>query len=52
MIRQSWHNSHHNSYGPQKESILKSTAFTTRLLLEKFNAPSIVNWYERLTSTC
>ncbi len=32
--------------------ILKSNAFTTRLLLEKFDAPSIVRWYERLTNTC
>jgi hypothetical protein len=52
IIRHSWHNSHYNSYGPQKESILKSTAFSTRLLLKTFDAPSIVNWYERLTSTC
>jgi hypothetical protein len=52
IIRQSWHNSHHNSYGLQRESILKSTAFTTRLLLKKIDAPSIVNWYECLTSTC
>jgi hypothetical protein len=52
IIRHSWHNSHYNSYGPHKESILKSTAFSTCLPLEKFNAPSVVNWYERLTSTC
>ena len=52
VIRQCWHNRQHNSFGPQKESILKSSAFSTRLLLEKFDAPSVVNWYERLVSTC
>ncbi len=52
IIRQSWHNHQHNSFDPQKESILKSNAFSSRLLLEKFDAPSIVNWYECLTSTC
>jgi hypothetical protein len=52
IIRQSWHNHQHNSFGLQKESILKSNAFSSRLFLEKFNAPSIVNWYEHLTSTC
>jgi hypothetical protein len=52
IIRHSWHNSHYNSYGPQKKSILKSTAFSTHLLVKKFVAPSIVNWYKRLTSTC
>ncbi len=51
-IRQSWYNRQYNSFGPQKESILKSTAFFTRLLLEKFDTPSVVNWYEHLTSTC
>jgi hypothetical protein len=51
-IRQSWHNHQYNSFGPQKESILKSTAFSTRLLLNKFEAPSIVNWHECLSSTC
>jgi hypothetical protein len=52
IIRQGWHNRQYNSFAPQKESILKSTAFSTRLLLEKIDAPSIVNWYERFTSTC
>jgi hypothetical protein len=52
IIHHSWHNSHYNSYGPQKESILKSATFSTRLLLEKNDAPSIVNWYKHLTSTC
>ncbi len=52
IICRSWHNSLYNSYGPQKESILKSNAFSTRLLLEKFNAPLVVAWYKRLTSTC
>jgi hypothetical protein len=52
IIHQGWHNCQYNSFGPQEESILKSTAFSTRLLLDKFEAPSIVNWYERLTSTC
>ena len=52
VIRQCWHNRQQNSFGPQKESILKSSAFSMRLLLEKFNAPSVVNWYERLVSTC
>jgi hypothetical protein len=52
VIRQCWHNRQYNSFGPQKESILKSSAFSTRLLLEKFDAPSVVNWYERLVSTC
>jgi hypothetical protein len=52
IIHHSWHNSHYYSYGPQKESILKSTAFSTRLLLKKIDAPSVVNWYEHLTSTC
>jgi len=32
--------------------ILKSSAFSTCLLLEKFDAPSVVNWYECLVSTC
>ncbi len=52
IIRSSWHNVHYNSFGPQPETILKSNAFTTRLLLKKFDAPSIVRWYERLTNTC
>jgi hypothetical protein len=52
VIRQCWHNRQHNSFGPQKESILKSSAFSTRLLIDKFDAPSVVNWYERLVSTC
>ncbi len=52
IICSSWHNLHYNSYGPQPETILKSNAFSTRLLLEKFDAPSVVAWYERLTSTC
>jgi hypothetical protein len=47
--RLGWYNRQYNSFGPQKESILKSTAFSSRLLLEKFDAPSVVNWYERLT---
>lgn len=51
-IRLGWCNRQYNSFGPQKESILKSTAFSSRLLLKKFDAPSVVNWYERLTSTC
>jgi hypothetical protein len=52
VIRQCWHNRQYNSFGPQKESILKSSAFSTRLLLEKFDAPSVINWYECLASTC
>jgi hypothetical protein len=52
IIRSGWHNVHYNSFGPQPETILKSNAFTTRLLLEKFDAPSIVRWYECLTNTC
>jgi hypothetical protein len=52
IIRSGWHNVHYNSFGPQPETILKSNAFTTRLLLKKFDAPSIVRWYERLTNTC
>jgi hypothetical protein len=32
VIRQCWHNRQHNSFGPQKESILKSSAFSIRLL--------------------
>jgi hypothetical protein len=51
-IRLGWFNRQYNSFGPQKESILKSTAFSSWLHLEKFDAPSVVNWYERLTSTC
>ncbi len=51
-IQQSWYNLQYNSFGPQKESILKSTAFSTQLLLKKFDTPSVVNWYKRLTSTC
>jgi hypothetical protein len=51
-IQQSWYNQQYNSFGPQKESILKSTAFSTQLLLKKIDAPSVVNWYERLSSTC
>jgi hypothetical protein len=52
IICHSWHNSLYNSYGPQKESILKSNAFSTRLLLKKIDAPSAIAWYEHLTSTC
>jgi hypothetical protein len=52
VIRQSWHNKIHNTFGPQKESILKSTAFSTKLLLDQFDAPSVVRWYKRLTGTC
>jgi hypothetical protein len=52
IIRSSWHNHHYNSYGLHPETILKSNAFSTRLLLKKFDAPSVVAWYERLTSTC
>jgi hypothetical protein len=52
IIHSCWHNVHFNSFGPQPETILKSNTFTTRLLLEKFDAPSIVRWYERLTNTC
>jgi hypothetical protein len=52
IIRNSWHNLHYNSFGPQPEMILKLNAFSTRLLLVKFDAPSVVAWYERLTSTC
>jgi hypothetical protein len=52
IIHQGWHNQQYNSFGPQKESICKSTAISTRLLLKKIDAPSIVNWYEQLTSTC
>jgi hypothetical protein len=52
IICSSWHNLHYNSYGPQPETILISNAFSTRLLLEKFDAPLVVAWYERLTSTC
>jgi hypothetical protein len=51
VIQQSWHNKIHNTFGPQ-ESILKSTAFSTKLLLNQFDAPSVVCWYERLTDTC
>jgi hypothetical protein len=35
IIRNSWHNLHYNSFGPQPETILKSNAFSTRLLLKK-----------------
>ncbi len=52
VICQCWHNRQYNSFSPQKESILKSSAFSMRLLLEKFNAPSIINWYKCLASTC
>ncbi len=52
VIRQCWHNCQYSSFGLQKESILKSSAFSTRLLLEKFNTPSVINWYEPLASTC
>jgi hypothetical protein len=52
IIRNSWHNLHYNSFGPQPERILKLNAFSTRLLLKKFDAPLVVAWYERLTSTC
>jgi hypothetical protein len=52
IIRNSWHNLHYNSFGPQPEMILKSNAFSTRLLLKKFDAPLVVAWYKRLTSTC
>jgi hypothetical protein len=52
IIHSSWHNLHYNSYGPQPETILKSNAFSTRLLLKKIDALLVVAWYERLTSTC
>ena len=52
IIRNSWHNLHYNSFGPQLETILKLNAFSTHLLLEKFDAPLVVAWYECLTSTC
>jgi hypothetical protein len=52
IIRNSWHNLHYNSFGPQPETILKLNASSMRLLLKKFNAPLVVAWYERLTSTC
>jgi hypothetical protein len=52
IIRNSWHNLHYNSFGPQPEAILKSNAFSTHLLLEKIDAPSAVAWYECLISTC
>ncbi len=52
IIRNSWHNLHYNSFGPQPEMILKSNAFSTHLLLKKIDAPLVVAWYERLTSTC
>jgi hypothetical protein len=52
IIRQSWHNKIHNTFGPQKESILISTSFSTKLLLDQFDAPFAVHWYERLTGTC
>ncbi len=52
IIHNSWHNLHYNSFSPQPETILKSNAFSMRLLLKKCNAPSVVAWYERLTSTC
>jgi hypothetical protein len=51
IIRHSWHNSLYNSYGPQKESFLKSNAFSKHLLLKNFDAPLVIAWYERLTST-
>jgi hypothetical protein len=52
VIQQSWHNKIHNTFGPHKESILKTTAFLIKLLLDQFDAPSVVRWYEQLASTC
>jgi hypothetical protein len=52
VICQSWHNQIHNIFVPQKENISKSTAFSTKLLLDQFNAPSVVQWYKQLTGIC
>jgi hypothetical protein len=52
IIRNSWHNLHYNSFGPQPETILKLNTFSMRLILKKFDAPLVVAWYERLTSIC
>jgi hypothetical protein len=48
----SWSSKNNGTYGPQKDAILKSTTFTSKMVLDGFDAPSIVHWYERLTVTC
>jgi hypothetical protein len=50
-ISQSWSSKSNGAHGPQKDAILKSATFTTKLDLESFNAPTIVQWYKRLRST-
>ena len=51
-IVNSWSSKNNGTYGPQKDAILKSTTFTSKMVLDGFDAPSIVHWYERLTATC
>jgi hypothetical protein len=45
-----WSSKNNGAYGPQKDAILKSTTFTSKMVLNSFDAPSIVHWYERLTA--
>ena len=35
---------------PQKDFILKSTTFTSKLVLDSFDVPSIVQWYVKKIS--
>lgn len=50
-IRQTWFHKSNNTYGPQRESILNSKALQ-KLALSRFDARSVVSWYERLVTTC
>jgi hypothetical protein len=51
-ISQSWSSKSSGTHGPQKDIILKSMTFLTKLVLDSFEAPMIVQWYKRLTATC
>jgi hypothetical protein len=41
-IVNSWSSKNNGTYGPQKDAILKSTTFTNKMVLNCFDAPSIV----------
>ena len=52
-IINSWSSKNNGTYRPQKEAILKSTTFIKKMVLDCFDALSIVHWYyDRLTATC
>ena len=51
IIRQNWFHKSNNTYGPQRETILNSKALQ-KLALSRFDARSVVSWYERMVTTC